>query len=114
MRLRLTLEQADVDALRSLRSWLADEPAVRRHAQLGWTSTARPGELGPGLDVLTLAVSTGLSVLQLLLAVAQWRASRPQPPTVMITRTEPDGATVRIEATDPQTLAAAAEALEAR
>jgi Effector Associated Constant Component 1 len=118
MRLRLTISdvhgQADVDALRSLRGWLADEPLVRRHAEVNWSDGASPGELGTAVDVLTLVLGTGMSALQLLLAVAQWRASRPVPPTVTITRTEPDGATVRIEATDAQALAAAAEALEAR
>lgn len=118
MRLRLSISdvhgEADVEALRSLRGWLADEPLVRQHGKVSWSNAAPPGELGAAVDVLTLVLGTGLSALQLLLAVAQWRASRPVPPTVTITRTEPDGATVRIEATDPQALAAAAEALEAR
>lgn len=121
MRLRLSIPgdddgggEPDVEALRSLRGWLAEEPMVRRYGEVHWSNAAPPGELGAAIDVLTLVIGTGMSTLQLLLAVAQWRASRPVPPTVTITRTEPGGATVRIEATDPQTLAAAAEALEAR
>ena len=113
MQLQLSLPEYDVDELRSLRAWLADEPAVRRHAQLRWGGAA-PGELGAGLDTLSLVLGAGFSTLQLLLAVAQWRASRPSPPTVTVTRTDPDGATVRIEATDPQALAEAARLLEAR
>ncbi|WP_213452239.1 effector-associated constant component EACC1 [Rhizomonospora bruguierae] len=118
MRLRLSIsgtdDAPDLEALRSLRSWLADEPSVRRYARIQWGGAAAERELGTAVDVVSLVLGTGISTVQLLLAIAQWRASRPVPPTVTVTRTEPDGATVRIEATDAEALAAAAGVLEGR
>ncbi len=114
MKVLVRVDDPDLDILGSLRAWLAAEPAVRGHGALRTTDTRpdpRSGRMG-AVEVLALVLGTGLSAGQLLLAIAQWRATRPRPPAVVISIAEPDGTSVRIESDDPQALAAAARALE--
>jgi hypothetical protein len=100
----------DIDTLLSLQSWLVGEPFVVQ-SEIG-SSTAAPGELGAAVEIIALVLGTGLSVGQLLLAVAEWRQSRPAAPAVVLTRVDPDGTSVRIESSDPSAVAAAARALD--
>jgi hypothetical protein len=102
----------DVDTLLSLQRWLVGEPDVVQ-SEIGLsTATPRPGELGAAIEIISLVLGTGLSVAQLLLAVAQWRSTRPAAPAVILTRIDPDGTSVRIESADPAAVAAAARALD--
>ena len=102
----------DVDTLLSLQQWLVGEPDVVQ-SEIGLsTATPRPGELGAAVDIISLVLGTGLSVGQLLLAVSNWRRSRPAAPAVILTRIDPDGVSVRIESSDPAAVAAAARALD--
>ncbi|MFG2276063.1 hypothetical protein ACGFNY_40675 [Streptomyces chartreusis] len=71
--------------LRSLRSWLGQEPAVRRSAVLALRErSAEPGAMGGVLDVLELVTGNGWSAASFVLAVAAWRQSRPRAPQVTI------------------------------
>ncbi len=109
---QLSLDDADPDTALSLRRWLAAEPAVRRHAELSGGPPA-PGDLGGAVDLIGVVLGTGLSVAQLVFAIAQWRQSRQDAPAVTVSRTGPDGVTVRIESSDPEAVARAVRALEA-
>jgi Effector Associated Constant Component 1 len=119
MRLEVRLPDATAETVLDLHEWLADQPAIRRHGELrlqpsGATDDmGATDEMGTAVDILTLIVGAGLSTMQLLLAIAQWRESRPKPPGVVVTRTGPDGVTVRIEAADIRHLTASASRLDA-
>jgi hypothetical protein len=103
----------DVDTLLSLQRWLVGEPDVVQ-SEIGLsTATPTPGELGSAVEIISLVLGTGLSVgQQLLLAVSNWRRTRPVAPAVVLTRLDPDGVSVRIESSDPAAVAAAARALD--
>jgi hypothetical protein len=113
MRLEVRLPDATAETVLDLHEWLADQPAIRRHGELRLQPSGATDEMGTAVDVLTLIVGTGLSTMQLLLAIAQWRESRPKPPGVVVTRTGPDGVTVRIEAADIRHLTTSASRLDA-
>jgi hypothetical protein len=111
MDLYVRLAKPDVDALIELEHWLAHDshfPAPGRQAQPG-----RPadGALGTTTDVLQLIVGNAIALSALLVSIAQWRASRPHPPEIRVCAHRPDGATVTIESTDPEALAAAVREL---
>lgn len=118
MHLQLHLETLDdgpapdIDTLLSLQQWLVGERDIVR-AEIGLSGAARPGELSGTVEIISLAIGTGLSVGQLLLAVSNWRRSRPAAPAVVLTRLDPDGVSVRIESSDPEAVAVAARALDA-
>ncbi|MFG2044245.1 hypothetical protein [Dactylosporangium sp. NPDC048998] len=101
----------DIDTLLSLQQWLTGERDVVQ-SEIGLAMADRPGELGAAVEIISLVLGTGLSVGQLLLAVSNWRRTRPAAPTVVLTRTDPDGVSVRIESADPAAVAAAARALD--
>jgi hypothetical protein len=100
------------DPVRSLRTWLQDDRTVREHGELQWAEAESPGHQGVLIDVIQLAVGSGLSVLQLALAVAQWRDSRHPHPVVTITRKLDDGRSIRIETSDPAVLERVVRELE--
>jgi hypothetical protein len=112
VRVRIRVEGEDPETLRSLRGWLHEDPAVRRSADLGWAKAESTQQMGVLVDVLTLALGTGFSASQLVLAVANWRLSRHPAPIVTISRDLPDGTTIRIETADREALNRAVEALE--
>ncbi|MFE4574322.1 effector-associated constant component EACC1 [Streptomyces chartreusis] len=73
--------------LRSLHSWLTQEPAVRRSAELAFRErSSEPGSMGGVLDVLELVTGNGWSAASFVLAVAAWRQTRPRAPQVTIRR----------------------------
>ncbi|MFF7473940.1 hypothetical protein [Streptomyces sp. NPDC008092] len=82
--------------LRSLHDWLSADRSVRRTARLVLASSGPPvpGAQGEVLDVLTLTLDTGFQAAQFALAVAQWRAVRPDRPTVTVRRS--DGTSVSV------------------
>jgi len=102
----------DPGELSSLRDWLGGEHPVRAYGDLRWGTPEAPGHQGVLVDVLTLVVGAGLSTAQLILAVAEWRRSRPRQPVVTITRELRDGTVVRVDTYDPQALAEAVRRLE--
>jgi hypothetical protein len=108
----LRVDGAGPDPVRSLRAWLQDDRAVREHGELQWADAGSPEHQGVLIDVLQLAVGSGLSVLQLALAVAQWRDSRHPRPVVTITRKLDDGRSIRIETSDPAILERVVRELE--
>ncbi|WP_425336677.1 effector-associated constant component EACC1 [Streptomyces profundus] len=97
--LRITLrtdgDSAEQDA-RSLYEWLLLDRGVRRDAHLKMTSSAAPipGQQGALLDVVSLTVGTSISAGSLGVAIASWRSTRPQEPTVTVER--PDGHRVTV------------------
>lgn len=112
MRVRLRVAGDDPESVRSLREWLHREHAVRAHGDLRWARARSPEHMGVTVEVLSLVVGSGLAAAQLVLAVAQWRASRHPAPTVTITRELDDGTTIQIESSDPEALEAAVRELE--
>ncbi|HWG98072.1 MAG TPA: hypothetical protein VNV66_01845 [Pilimelia sp.] len=113
MQIIVRVDGGDLDEVRSLRDWLADEQPVRRHGRLRYADApGDSGAMGPVLDALSLALSSGLSLLQVVFAIAQWRTSRPAAPTVRVTLERPGGGTVRIETSDPEALARLVRSLE--
>jgi hypothetical protein len=112
LRIYLRVDGAGPDPVRSLRAWLQDDPAVREHGQLQWAEADSPEHQGVLIDALQLVVGSGLSVLQLALAVAQWRDSRHPHPVVTITRKLDHGRSIRIETSDPAILERVVRELE--
>lgn len=82
--------------LRSLTQWLNADPGVRRHVQAspGTAGPARPGQQGDVVDLVSLVLGSGFSAASLALSVASWRATRTQPPTLVVERA--DGVKVEI------------------
>ncbi|MFE5302083.1 hypothetical protein [Streptomyces sp. NPDC056632] len=74
--------------LRSLADWLETDRAVARflRAELASDATRLPGQQGDFIDILSLALSSGFSVASLATAIASWRATRVQPPSLVIER----------------------------
>lgn len=101
----------DVDTLLSLQRWLVGEPGLVQ-SEIGLSTAGRDGELGAAVEIISLVIGTGLSAGQLLLAISNWRRTRPAAPAVVLTRIDPDGTSVRIESSDPAAVAAAARALD--
>jgi hypothetical protein len=112
VRVQIQVEGEDPETLRSLRSWLSDEPDVRRSAELSWAKAESSQQMGTLIDVLSLIIGSGFSASNLIMAVANWRRSRHPAPVVTISREFGDGTSIRIETADPDALAQAVRALE--
>ncbi|MEV5672829.1 hypothetical protein AB0L28_29155 [Streptomyces sp. NPDC052503] len=93
--------------LRSLYDWLVADAACRQHARpaLGSGAVAVPGAQGELIDVLSLVLGTGFNAASLAVAIAAWRRSRPETPTLIVERADgtrriltraPDGDTLRL------------------
>ena len=80
---------------------------MRIHGDLRYADTLGGNEMGPGVEVLSLIVGSGLTLVQLGLAIAQWRDTRRPAPTVTITKETEDGRTITIETSDPAEVEAA-------
>jgi hypothetical protein len=114
VRVRVRVADGSADESRSLATWLRDEPQVRAFGQPetagnGGTDGGT-GEMGTGMEVLTLLLGTGLSAAQLVLSIIMWRATRDEPVRVVIVR---DDREVAVETSDPDEAAAIATRLEA-
>lgn len=103
--------EPDVDALLSLQRWLAGRAGVVQ-SEIGLSVTARAGDPFDAMEIIELVFGTGLPISQLLLAVADWRRTLPAPPVVVLTRIDPDGASVRIDSDDAAAVTAAAHVLD--
>jgi hypothetical protein len=113
VRVQIQVEGEDPETLRSLRSWLSDEPDARRSAELSWAKAESSQQMGVLVDVLSLIIGTGFSASQLVMTIVNWRLSRRPAPVVTVSRELPDGRTIRIETADPQLLDQAVRELEA-
>ena len=99
MRLGIEVPDGDGEHLRSLQRWLLRDPdmagatfALRgRHEQ--------PGAMGVGLDLIDVVVSNSVGLGGLILAVANWRRSRANAPSVLV---EHQGVTVTVNGADPR------------
>jgi len=76
--------------LRSLYDWMLADASSRRHARPALTTTAAsvPGAQGGMVDVLSLVLGTAFNAASLVFAIASWRRSRPQQPTLIIERSD--------------------------
>jgi Effector Associated Constant Component 1 len=99
---RVRVADGSIDESRSLRTWLRDEPEVRRHGDprvpADVPATGDGTRMGAGIDVLTLVLGPGLSAAQLVVSIIMWRASHGKPVRVIIER---DGREVPVDTDDP-------------
>jgi len=73
--------------LRSLRRWLHDDELVDVRAHAVAAGPPAPGSMsGSGLDLLQLALGTGLSTASVVVSVLQWQTSRRGSPAVTLRR----------------------------
>ncbi|MER5356891.1 hypothetical protein [Streptomyces sp. NPDC002785] len=102
------------EELRSLSQWLEADSAVRRHVQIapGTSRPLIPGQQGDLLDLITLVVSSGFSAASLAVSIASWRASRPTPPAVIVTRDAGERAEIPSDASSQETEASVRRLLE--
>jgi Effector Associated Constant Component 1 len=112
VQVRVRVADGSVDESRSLANWLRDEPAVRRYGQPETPpdEDATDGQMGTGLDVLTLVLGTGLSATQLVASIIMWRASHGHPIRVIIER---DDREIPVDADDPAEAGPIAEKITA-
>lgn len=111
MDLYVRLAAPDVDALIDLQHWLAHDDRFPAPARQARPAPPAEGHLGTGTDALQLVVGNAIALGSLLVSVAQWRQSRPQPPVVRVSVHQPDGVTVIIESDEPEAIAAAVREL---
>ncbi|MFC9808071.1 MULTISPECIES: effector-associated constant component EACC1 [Streptomyces] len=98
--------------LRSLHSWLHSDRHTRRLAapQLGAVDPPVPGAQGSVIDVLSLVLGSAFNAASLALSLINWRATRPQQPTLTVRRA--DGTTVEISTGSPEEARILLERLE--
>lgn len=98
IQIRMTGPDADRD-LGSLYEWLHEESDIRRYAQMKLVA-AKPGPsaMGAAFDVIQLVVDSGFQALNLALAYATWRATRPSGSQVTI---ESEGTRITLEGAEP-------------
>jgi hypothetical protein len=111
VRIRLQVPDDTGAESRSLYEWLASEPEIRTTG--GLAQEAEPpgeGQMGEVLTAISLIVGSGVSLGQLLVSIAAWRATRPRPYRVSV---EFPDRTIAIETTDADEALAIARRLEA-
>ncbi|QTD97835.1 effector-associated constant component EACC1 [Streptomyces cyanogenus] len=108
--IRISAEGEDAEEeLRSLRSWLLDEPEIRQHAVISWGAQAlTKEEMGTGIDVLQLVTDNGWSAVAFAMAYRDWRRTRRSAAVVTI---EHNGVTVSVNGADDQAVARITRAL---
>ncbi|XUL92431.1 effector-associated constant component EACC1 [Streptomyces galilaeus] len=67
-----------------LHAWLAGDADLHRTAEIRRVARDATGTMG-ALDVIEVVVGQGVAVLNLALAYASWRSTRPAPPAVTVT-----------------------------
>ncbi|MGI5526538.1 effector-associated constant component EACC1 [Streptomyces syringium] len=78
-------DEEDPEPLLSFHSWLMDDRDIRSQARITLVETpGRPGDMTPGIALISLLVSSGFNIAGLGMAIANWRASRKAPPPVRI------------------------------
>jgi hypothetical protein len=98
VRIRVQVPDDTGTESRSLYDWLAAEPEIRTSGRLTQEAEAPAGgEMGEVLSAISLIVGSGVSLGQLLVSIAAWRATRPRPYKVSV---EFADRTIAIETTD--------------
>lgn len=92
----VSITAGDADALRGLRSWLVDEPALRGRVTTRESPPAE-GTLGPLLEALVVAVGPGGAAAALVTVLVTWLRQQRSDVTVKVER--PDGSSFEIAAT---------------
>jgi hypothetical protein len=113
LHIRVHIPEDDGAEARALYQWLAGEPSIRTGGQLA-TEQSEPGDgqmTGGVPEAILLVVGTGVSLGQLFMAIAAWRATRPRPYRVTV---ELPDRTIAIETEDPDEALEIAQRLEAQ
>ncbi len=111
LHIRVSIPEDDGAEARALYRWLAAEPSIRTGGSLA-ADRAEPGDgdmTGGVLEAILLVVGSGVSLAQLFVAIASWRATRPRPYRVSV---ELPDRTIAIETADPDEALAIARRLE--
>jgi hypothetical protein len=111
LHIRVSIPEDDGTEVRALHQWLAAEPEIRTGGELA-TEQTEPGDdhmAGGVLEAILLVVGSGVSLAQLFVSIASWRATRPRPYRVSV---ELADRTVTIETADPDEALAIARRLE--
>jgi len=112
MQVRVRLEQPDVPAMIELRDWLDRDDRLGPGSAPSWGGEPADGHMSGALGWLQFGVGTALALGQLLVAIAAWRDSRPDKPSVLVSaETEHGIETVHIDTSDPDALDRAVRAL---
>ena len=108
IQIRMTGPDADRE-LSSLYAWLREQPDIRHHARMSLIGPEPgPSDMGAAFDVIQLVVDSGFQTLNLALAYAAWRATRPGHPQVTIER---DDTKITLDGAEPDTVDAIVRAL---
>jgi hypothetical protein len=109
LRIRVQVPEDTGDESRSLYEWLAAEPEVRIGGRLTAETDPGTGEMGDAFNAIVMILGSGMSLGQLLVAIAAWRATRPRPYRVEV---ELADRTIAIETSDADEALAIARRLE--
>jgi hypothetical protein len=106
--MRFSVGMAGTDAadeLRDLREWVENDPELRAHVTMSY-AVAEPGseDMGPTLELVEFAVSSGISLASLIVSIAAWRDSRRSQPTVEFYRGGRQPQTLTMTASDEMTV----------
>jgi hypothetical protein len=96
--IRVSIADDDGAEARALYQWLVAEPEIRRDGRpTAEEAGGGEGEMGGALEAISLIVGSGVSLGQLFVAIAAWRATRPRPHRVSV---ELPDRTIAIETSD--------------
>lgn len=105
-------DSSDGTETASLYRWLAQDPDVRRDAEVTIVpAPARPGDMGGSLEVVNVVLSNAIAFSSLVVAVAAWIGSR-RSSSGPVVRIERDGAAVTISADSPEAVREVLRALD--
>ncbi|MFE5819162.1 hypothetical protein ACFQ6S_37835 [Streptomyces sp. NPDC056479] len=102
MRLGISVLDDDGGQLRALHRFLLRDPDTAGETLVLRARNATPGAMGSGLDLIDVVLSNAVGLGGLLLAVATWRHSRVNGPSVQVER---DGVTVTVRSADAEQIA---------
>ncbi|WP_020135550.1 effector-associated constant component EACC1 [Streptomyces sp. 351MFTsu5.1] len=94
-------DHEDGHLLDELHDWLVGDGELHRTAEIRRVPLDTAGTMG-ALDVVEVVVGQGIAALNLAIAYASWRSTRPAAPGVTVTF--PDGATVTVTDDGPEAL----------
>ncbi|WP_405827409.1 hypothetical protein [Streptomyces sp. NBC_01176] len=84
-----------------LHEWLMGDADLRRAARISRISSGATGTMGV-TDIVEVVVGQGIAALNLALAYATWRSTRPHPPGIVVTL---PGGTLTVTDDSPEALA---------
>lgn len=84
-----------------LHEWLMGDADLRRTSRIARISRGASGTMGV-TDVVEVVVGQGIAALNLALAYATWRSTRPRPPGIVVTL---PGGTLTVTDDSPEALA---------